>query len=58
VIDGPESGINIHGLFMQGAKWDMRKESLEDSDPGIIIVQMPVIWLEPVLLQDLGSTDS
>jgi dynein heavy chain len=52
VTEVPESGANIHGLFLQGAKWDFSRKCLEDSDPKTPIVQFPVVWLEPV---DIGE---
>lgn len=48
----PEDGVNIHGLFLQGAKWDFKKKIIEDSDPKAPIVKMPVIWLEPIIEKD------
>lgn len=53
VNEHPEDGVNIHGLFLQGAKWDFKKKMVEDSDPKVPIVKMPVIWLEPVLDKDV-----
>ena len=44
----PEVGVNIHGLFMQGAKWDYNKKTVEDSDPKIPMINFPVIWIEPI----------
>ena len=44
----PEDGVNFHGLFLQGARWDINKGCLEDSEPRKPIVVFPVIWLEPV----------
>jgi len=44
----PEDGVNFHGLFLQGARWDFNKGCLEDSEPRKPIVVFPVIWLEPV----------
>ena len=32
---------------MEGAKWDFGKKVVEDSDPKVIIINFPVIWLEP-----------
>jgi dynein heavy chain len=53
VTETPENGVNIHGLFLQGAKWDMKKRMIEDSDPKVPIVTMPVIWMEPVLEKEV-----
>lgn len=44
----PETGVNIHGLFMQGAKWSSVDVKIRDSEAGKLFVEMPVIWLEPV----------
>lgn len=52
VKDAPEIGVNVHGLFMQGAKWDYNKKCVEDSDPKVAIITFPVIWLEPILDKD------
>ena len=48
VTEVPEDGVNIHGLFLQGAKWDGSRGALDDSDPKQAIVQFPAVWLEPV----------
>ena len=46
----PEDGVNIHGLFLEGARWDDGREVLEDSEPRKPVVHFPVIDLEPVLM--------
>lgn len=42
---------------MEGAKWDFGKKCVEDSDPKVILINFPVIWLEPdqVPEEDLPS---
>lgn len=52
-LEAPEIGIYMHGLFMQGARWDSQKKCVDDSQIGITIVEFPVLWLEPVLEEDL-----
>lgn len=47
MTEAPEIGVQIHGLYIQGAKWDYGKKCVEDSDPKVPLVQFPVIWLEP-----------
>jgi len=44
----PEFGVNIHGIFLQGADWNYNYRWIAESQPGILFVKMPVIWLEPV----------
>ena len=48
VTGPPDDGVHIHGLFLQGARWDYTRKTVEDSEPGKAIVDCPVIWLEPV----------
>ena len=52
-VEEPQTeGVNIHGLFLQGAKWDAPKSILEDSEHGVPIVGFPVIWLQPADVEE------
>jgi len=42
----PENGVNIHGLFLQGAALDTEQQLVE-SIPKQLFAEVPVIWLEP-----------
>lgn len=44
--------MQIHGLFMEGGKWDFSKQCVDDQDPKVILVSFPVIWLEPDQIAD------
>jgi len=48
----PEDGVNMHGLFIEGARWEPNKLCLEDSLPRQPIDTFPVIWLEPVDVEE------
>jgi dynein heavy chain len=48
----PADGVNIHGLYLEGAQWSMKTSNIEDSAPGEAITKFPVIWLEPVDASD------
>ena len=52
VEEAQTDGVNVHGLFLQGAKWDLNKQIVEDSDPHVPIVNFPVIWLEPCDIEE------
>jgi dynein heavy chain len=52
ITEPPENGVNIHGLYLQGARWDFKRTCVEDSEPKKGIVDFPVVWLEPV---DVGE---
>ena len=49
IKEAPEFGVNIHGLFLQGARWNISEGKLADSKKGVLFVELPVIWLEPIL---------
>lgn len=52
IKEEPENGVNIHGLYLQGARWNFQRSYLEDSEPKKGIVNFPVVWLQPVDVSD------
>ena len=49
VIELPEDGILVHGLFMDGFRWDDQEMVLEDSLPGKMMSMLPMMHMEPVM---------
>lgn len=43
----PEDGVYIRGLFMEGARWDSTRRSINDSLPKQLYTELPVIHLLP-----------
>ena len=48
LTEPPTSGVNLHGLFLQGCGWNLPDMHLEESLKGVLFVPMPVIWLKPL----------
>lgn len=48
-LERPEDGVNIHGLFIDAGRWDMREKLLVDALPGQMNPPLPVVWFQPVL---------
>lgn len=47
IMERPSDGLYIHGLFLEGARWDASKNSLVDSRPKELFTSFPVLWLLP-----------
>lgn len=56
VEDSKESGVYIHGIFVDGAGFSLDSSTLEESKPGELYKPMPVIHLEPVRLSEATAT--
>ena len=47
LTERPANGCYIHGLFLEGAQWDMERFELSESKPKELYTDMPVMWLIP-----------
>ena len=52
------SGVCLYGLYLQGAAWSRKRGLLTESRKGELFTEMPVIWLEPVDIDDSSSSSS
>ena len=44
----PDSGVYIHGLYMEGARFSREAMAVDESVKGELYTTVPIIWLEPV----------
>ncbi|ESL05658.1 dynein heavy chain [Trypanosoma rangeli SC58] len=58
IVTTPTSGVLIHGLFLEGARFDLAGMMLDESRPRELYTNMPVIHLEPVRLKERVLTES
>ena len=46
-VQPPAEGCYIHGLFVEGCRWDQQNVALGESLPKQLFSEVPVIWLKP-----------
>mmetsp|Transcript_18668 Transcript_18668/g.59084 ORF Transcript_18668/g.59084 Transcript_18668/m.59084 type:complete len:900 (+) Transcript_18668:315-3014(+) len=48
----PENGVYIHGMFMEGARWNPQEGCIDESHYGELFAPVPVLHLQPANLED------
>jgi len=48
IKDTQDEGQNIHGLFMEGGRWNRSEQRLDESEPKKLFVQLPVVYVTAV----------
>jgi len=49
IKEKPEAGVIVWGFFLEGARWDIEKNSLIESKPKELFTSYVPIWLAPVV---------
>ncbi|CRL07346.1 CLUMA_CG020322, isoform A [Clunio marinus] len=48
VEERPESGCYAHGMFLEGARWNLKNKCLEKSLPKVLIEPLPILSIQPI----------
>ena len=48
VTEAPSDGAYIYGLYLEGARWDMQTQQLEESRPKELFTDLPIVHLQPI----------
>lgn len=43
----PEEGQYCNGLYMEGARWDTKQNSIVESHPRALFDSLPLVWIRP-----------
>lgn len=56
-LTSPSDGVLVHGLFMDGFRWDGDMHALADALPGVMNSSLPVLHMEPVMDYEPEESD-
>ena len=56
-VDGPDDGIYIHGLFLEGARWDFDRWLLAPSELGVMYQLLPMVHFQPAINHKCSEKD-
>nr|CAH8833596.1 unnamed protein product [Trichobilharzia regenti] len=58
ILMAPEIGCYVHGLYIEGSAWDVKKMCLTRQKPRELLQEMPIIKLTPVEKHRLKLTNT
>ncbi|KFG33497.1 putative dynein gamma chain, flagellar outer arm, partial [Toxoplasma gondii GAB2-2007-GAL-DOM2] len=52
VKETPDEGVNIHGLYIEGSRWNWHEGKLDESLPKVMVDRMPILYVTAVTSKD------
>jgi dynein heavy chain len=49
ITEAAEDGCYVHGMYIEGCKWDYNTHMLGESDPKKLFVELPLLHLLPII---------
>ena len=53
IAEKPPDGCYIHGLFLEGAAWDIENQQLIRQPPKVLVQELPILQIIPIELSKL-----
>uniref|UniRef100_A0A2K6CWG4 Dynein axonemal heavy chain 12 n=1 Tax=Macaca nemestrina TaxID=9545 RepID=A0A2K6CWG4_MACNE len=54
----PDDGVYIHGLYLDGARWNRQSGLLAEQHPKLLFDLMPIIWIKPTQKSQIMKSDA
>jgi len=51
-----EEGQNVHGFFLQGCGWSLSRNEIQESEKGVLFVDLPVVYMKVVLWEQFEES--
>ncbi|RLU20605.1 hypothetical protein DMN91_007218 [Ooceraea biroi] len=48
IEERPDQGCYVHGLYLEGARWDVEEYCLKRSHPKVLIEELPILTIIPI----------
>lgn len=55
IVEYSEDGMYVHGLFMEGARWDTKRGMIADSTPKVLHPKLPIVRVRAVLHSEFSQ---
>ena len=57
VTEAPKDGMYVHGMCIEGAQWDQKKQCIAESTPNVLHPAMPVLVVRGVIYDSVDKSE-